>query len=482
MHVIISLDEADARQWLLPLSEALAGAGHAISFRLRPSSRGRDHGIDTLLRLEARLFGLDCKLMAPLPADTLPVASPDAAPGVILDISGDPSVGDLTLFLDGAPGIQSASASLVSGHIPFVEFRDKAGKTIASGLPAIESPDVVTRAIGQFFCRLTTLVLMALDGKARDPVRPPQTDRTPVPQSPYAFFARSVVNKIANRLFSARRRRDHWRIGIRPVRGALDLDRDTLIEGFTWLPDDGARYYADPILWNEEGRDFLFLEEFPYATHRGIISYTELDTGGRPLFVPRPIIERTTHLSYPLIFRHAGALYMMPENSAENHVPLYRAKRFPDEWEEVAPLLAGHGLHDATLVEHGGLWWLFGNDAREGGSSWDCLTLFSGSTPLGPFTPHPANPVLVDARVSRPGGPMLRIGNRLIRPVQSCLGGYGRFTRFIEVEALSMETYRQRECGRMLAPLGGQISGIHTYCRNERFEAIDALTPRIFRG
>lgn len=482
MHVVISLDEADARQWLLPLAAALTEAGHPTSFRLRSSSRRRDSGIEALLRLEARLFSLDCKLMAPLPAGTLPTAAPDVGAGVVLDISGDPATADLALFLDGAPGIHPASASLVSGHIPFVEIRDKAGKTIAAGLPAIESPDVATRAVGQFFSRLTTLVLMALDGKAREPVRPPLMDRIPVPQGPFAFFARSVVNKIANRLFSARRRRDHWRIGIRPVRGAPDLDRDALIEGFTWLPDDGARYYADPILWTEGGRDFLFLEEFPYATHRGIISYTELDATGRPLFTPRPIIERTTHLSYPLIFRHAGNLYMMPENSAENHVPLYRAKRFPDVWEEVTPLLAGHGLHDATLVEHGGLWWLFGNEAREGGSSWDCLTLFSAPTPLGPFTPHPASPVLVDARVSRPGGPMLCIGDRLIRPVQSCLGGYGRFIRFIEVEALSMETYRQRECGRMLAPLGGQISGIHTYCRNDRFEAIDALTPRIFKG
>lgn len=481
MHVVISLDQADARQWLLPLAEALAGAGHVTSFRLRSSSRGGDHGIEALLRLEARLFSLDGKLMAPLPAGTLPAEPPDAGVDAVLEISGDPPAGGLTLFLDGAPGIHPAAALLVSGHIPFVEIRDRAGKTIASGLPAIESPDVATRAIGQFFRRLTTLVLMALDGKARAIARPPQSDRVPAPQGPHAFFARSLVNKIANRLFGARRRRDHWRIGIRPARSVPDLDRDTLIEGFIWLPDDGARYYADPVLWSEEGRDFLFLEEFPYATHRGIISYTELDAAGQPLFVPRPIIERKTHLSYPLIFRHAGALYMMPENSAENHVPLYRAKRFPDEWEEVSPLLAGHGLHDATLVEHEGLWWLFGNEAREGGSSWDCLTLFSGPTPLGPFTPHPANPVLVDARVSRPGGPMLRIGDRLIRPVQSCLGGYGRFIRFIEVEALSTETYRQRECGRMLAPLGGQISGIHTYCRNDRFETIDALTPRVFR-
>lgn len=483
LHVVITLDQADARQWLLPLVTALVDAGHAIALRPRPSPLDRDRAMDALLGLEARLFRLDSALMAPLAPEALPPEPAGTPPAWTLELSGDAAAGaDLMLFLDGSAGIRGVARALVSGHIPFVEIRDRAGRTVASGLPAIESPDVATRAFAQFFRRLTTLVLMALDGQTREPVRPPQSDRAAVPQSPSTFLARSMLNKIANRLFGARRRRDHWRVGIRPVKGALDLDRDTLLEGFTWLPDDGARYYADPILWTEDGRDYLFVEEFPYATSRGIISFTELDPAGRPLFTPRPIITRQTHLSYPLVFRHAGALYMMPENAAENHVPLYRAARFPDQWEEVAPLLPDIGLHDATLVEHEGRWWLLGNEAREEGSSWDCLTLFSGPSPLGPFEAHPANPVIVDARVSRPGGPMLRDGDRLIRPVQSCLGGYGRFIRFIEVETLSPAGYRQHERGRLLAPLGGQISGIHTYSRNARFEAIDALTPRIFRG
>ena len=52
--------------------------------------------------------------------------------------------------------------------------------------------------------------------------------------------------------------------------------------------------------------------------------------------------------------------------------------------------------------------------------------------------------VLLCARLSRPAGPVLRDGSRLIRPVQSCLGGYGQFLRFTEITQLDDQGFRQR--------------------------------------
>ena len=481
MRVIISLEQADARHWLLPLAAALSAAGHEACFRVRPSGGTQEVGIRVLLQLEAWLFGTRSELLSP--ASGLPPEPAGFIPDITVEISGetDGVAPDLLLFLDGRAGIRHIAATLVSDHVPFVELRRPSGEVAVSGLPGIEDPDVATRSLDHFFRRLETLFLMALDGRKREKIHLRHSDRTPTTAHPLWFLARTVLAKFARKILPSRLKSEHWRVGVRPARPPLDMDADTLIDGFTWLPDDGERFYADPILWHEDGRDFLFVEEYPYATRRGIIAYTELDSTGRALFTPRPIIERKTHLSYPLIFRHAGEIYMIPENSAENHVPLYRARRFPDDWEHVGPLLPGVGLHDATLFEHEGAWWLCGNEARQGGSSWDCLMIFRAEGPLGPFTPHESNPVLVDARVTRPGGPMFPVGSSLIRPVQSCLGGYGRFIRFVEIEELSATTYRQRERGRLLAPRGGPISGVHTYDRNARFEAIDALTPKNFR-
>lgn len=494
LNVIFNLDRSDCRRWLLALAPRFEAAGHGLTFRVREDARPGDRAISGLLAFESLVFGKGPDATgvrdgwAPLDPAELPTTPGDQT-GVVVDLSGSTASGerggpspDFYLICDDRPGIGAVARLLVGGHIPFVEIRHPDGTVAASGLPAIEQPDVLRRALDPFLIRIGTLILMALDGQTRSFPQPTYAAGPATTFDPLVFGARAFCSKVANRLFGARFQSDHWRVGVRRVSGPLSVDGDTAIEGFDWLVEDGQRYYADPILWSEGERNWLFIEEYPYASARGIIAYTELDAAGRPLFSPRPIIERSTHLSYPFLFEHSGAIYMTPENAAEGHVPLYRAARFPDLWEEMPPLLPGIGLHDATLFQHEGAWWLVGNEARDGGSSWDCLMIFRSETPLGPFIPHPANPVLVDARIARPGGPVLALDGRLVRPVQSCLGGYGRFTRFVEIEELSMTTFRQRERGRMLAPLGGPITGVHTYSRSARFEAIDALMPRAVHG
>ncbi len=495
LRIEFGLDRSDCRRWLLKLREEIERAGHCVRFHIQDENVAPDRALDHLLAAEKYLFGPGERAwepLAPQELDQPELVKQEPAPedgqplsACRINLSGGNAAGaspDLQLRLDGRPGIASCARSLISGRIPLVGLHRADGSIAASGLPAVEEPEILTRACAQFTARIGTLILMAIDGQPRTETRSGYRSPKPSRRHPYLFGLRSFTSKVARRLFGTRLNADHWRVGLRPVRGPLAVDCDILIEDFEWLADDGLRYYADPVLWVEGERTFLFVEEYPYATERGIIAYTELDETGRPLFTPRPIIERKTHLSYPFIFRHAGALYMMPENAAEGHVPLYRAKHFPDVWEEVAPLVPDIGLHDATLFEHDGGWWLFGNEARQGGSSWDCLLIFRGETPLGPFAPHAANPVIVDGRVARSGGPILRKDGKLLRPAQSCLGGYGRFLRFLEIETLTMETFSQRGRGRMLAPLGSTIAGVHTHARTDRFEAIDALTPRAFRG
>lgn len=169
---------------------------------------------------------------------------------------------------------------------------------------------------------------------------------------------------------------------------------------------------------------------------------------------------------------------MIPENAAENHLPLYRATQFPYTWEYLGPLVGDRALHDATLVRVGDGWWLLANEARDGGSSWDCLSLYRAGNPFGPFEPHHANPVIVDARNSRSAGPVISFDGRLLRPVQSCLAGYGRFIRFMEITAISDDNFSQLESGRILAPMHGPVQGVHTYSTAGGLEAIDALTSR----
>jgi hypothetical protein len=128
--------------------------------------------------------------------------------------------------------------------------------------------------------------------------------------------------------------------------------------GWRDLPDDRRRFYADPFPIEQNGRLFVLVEDFAHALGYGVISAVEFDAEG-PAGVPRPVLDTGSHLSYPFVFEHCGAVWMVPESVAVGTVDLYRAVKFPDQWVKEATLLTGVEASDATLLEHDGRWWMF---------------------------------------------------------------------------------------------------------------------------
>ena len=88
----------------------------------------------------------------------------------------------------------------------------------------------------------------------------------------------------------------------------------------------------------------------------------------------------------------------------------------PDRWEKVQDIFTGIDLVDATLFAHDGRWWLLGNVSEPGADKHDELHAFHAETPLGPWLPHAANPVVADARFARPAGPVFTHEGKLLRP------------------------------------------------------------------
>lgn len=478
MEIVIGLAETDCRRWLVDLSRDLEEAGYSPRFDVRAAPARPERLVSLALTIENRLYGTRHGSWLALPASQLPCATPTDMTDWALDLSGvAKGRARLNLSLGEDNALADLPTFLFAQNWPAVSIHHRDGSLVTRGLPSVEGPEISLNGLHEFTRRISTLILMALDGRERSAIEPVNAVRVENPLAPLIFVGRNFARKLAEKAMPSRFRADHWRAGIRPAR-PLDPASSQTPDGFHWLDEDGTRFFADPVLWEENGRSFLFVEEFPYETGKGILSYTELGAAGLPLFPPRPIVERRTHLSYPYLFRHDGEIYMMPENAAEKHVPLYRARRFPDDWEELPPLIAGEALHDATLFEHDGRWWMLANAAPHGKASWDCLVAFHAPSPLGPFAPHALNPLMVDARHARCGGPPLRIGGRLIRPVQNCRGGYGRKLHFFEIEELTPTRFRQRRLGEFAPHADSAMQGVHTYGRTEKFEVIDALFPR----
>ena len=125
----------------------------------------------------------------------------------------------------------------------------------------------------------------------------------------------------------------------------------------TLIRAPSTSYFADPFLWREKNRMWLFVEEFRYPEKRGRLVAMELDHALRPGPV-MPLLDLREHASYPLLFEHAGKLYMLPETCALGALDLYQCERFPDRWRRVRRLFEGVDAVDTGLFRHDGWWWL----------------------------------------------------------------------------------------------------------------------------
>ena len=222
-------------------------------------------------------------------------------------------------------------------------------------------------------------------------------------------------------------------------------------------------YWADPFAIRQRGRLVVFFEEYLYAEGRGIISCVEIDEA--PVISPlrdlesRPVIDQPYHMSYPFLFRHSGALFMLPETSAKKTIEIWRCMEFPYTWQLEKTVARGLSAVDSTLLRHNGRWWLFTNLDRSGMCD-PCneLHIFHADDPLGSeWAPHPGNPVLVDVRRARMAGGFLRAADgALLRCGQVQGKSYGENVSLNRIETLNETTYVERPV-RQVATLAGKI-------------------------
>jgi hypothetical protein len=491
MHVRVRLDGTRPRRWLVALLQRISDIPGILSVTVddAPGPEAWPTGADLLFRLEALIHGLQPLGSAPLPLHELdPWRHRDTAADLVIDLCGDLPPGPATwqLAYDGAPGEVALLAALLAHAVPRATLAAE-GRIVSEGRLGADRPGVVLPSFDDALARTVTVITAALRdrivGRAAAPAGPVEpADRSGGLTRP--VFARqagrTLAGALVHRLYRLCYNAPHWRCGWRRLIGPDLIDLGRLPNaGWTVLPDDGRRFYADPFPIAVAGTTYLFVEDFPHATGKAIISVVRFGPGG-PEGVPVPVLEEPHHLSYPFVFERAGSVWMVPESSAAGTVDLYRATRFPGGWTKEATLLSGVVASDATLVEHAGRWWMFATvrdaerDAPAGaGSFHDALYLWSAPDFRGPYTPHPANPVLVDPALARPAGRIVARGGDLIRPIQDCAAGYGRALALARIDRLDDAGFAQTVLARIPPGPSWPGSRLHTLNAGGGIECID---------
>jgi len=290
-------------------------------------------------------------------------------------------------------------------------------------------------------------------------------------------------------------REDQWQLAYRFKSGPCDANNT--FYRYKQLTPPKDRFWADPCVVRvhtgkpesarPEGRDlgvkaydantayYVFIEEYLNSTGKGHISVIELNREG-VVSGPTTVLERDYHLSYPFVFEWNNSYYMVPESAANKTVELYRSTSFPFKWQLEKVLLHDVRAKDATLAEIDDTWWMFVSIAEH--SIPDELYLFFADSPLGPWTPHPRNPVKSDVRGSRPAGGLFNWNDELYRPAQNSSGHYGYAMSINRITRLDRETFREEEVSTILPNWKPHLIGTHTISIAGDLTVIDCLVRR----
>jgi hypothetical protein len=276
-----------------------------------------------------------------------------------------------------------------------------------------------------------------------------------------ARVARRLLAAHAGRLARALRE-TQWHVGVvgAPIETFL---RPGELPPPAWLPGPprGA-FYADPFP-SPDGRRVI-VERFGLRDRVGTLEAIDQALDPASIVPTQPVAAPGHHISYPYVVPGAvdpeGRAYCTPETAELDEVGLYRLAGEPLRLEKVRTLVGGIAAVDPTVTFHGGRWWLFFTDGDRDADA--DLHVWHADDLLGPWRPHPRNPVKVDVRSSRPAGTPFTCDGALFRPAMDNSRSYGERIVINRVVTLTPEDFAER-VETAVPPFPGPFGrGIHT--------------------
>jgi hypothetical protein len=437
--------------------------------------------IDDILAFERKVQRLRGNVLFERLSD-VPVSPLREHASLRLDLTGSGrafAAPTLTPHVGRGVSMETAAHMLMQGRLPDIDIVLDGQQIVAQAAPMIDSRLSLLRGLNDVLARMVSLLVDAADRHLKSqrdtkalkasssPTSPPTSGKL-VTGYLFAMMPRQLMGAIRRTLFNIHHWHTLYRFRTDPSASGLALS-----EGGPWtvLPDDGCHFYADPFPFDWNGRHFIFVEDFARTDTKAVLSVAEVFADGTAT-VPRTVIDEPYHLSYPQVFSRDGDIWMLPEGAEGNDLVLYRAESFPDRWVRHAVLVPGRTLFDATLLEHDGRLWLFASERDGYGSASDMMVVYHADSLQGPWTPHRGNPVCIDRAAARPGGQFLRIGDRILLPLQNGTTGYGDGLGVAELLELNEERVRL-SAPTPLAEPEQATPAIHTFNRSGRLEVID---------
>lgn len=258
-----------------------------------------------------------------------------------------------------------------------------------------------------------------------------------------------------------------WYVGLRTI-GASQENRYHKIN----VPD--GQWLADPFLFEENGKHYLFCEHYDESLNRAGISCFEIVDGEAQ--AGRFIIDNPYHMSYPCVFKLKSRYFMIPESSANNTLDLYESSDFPYIWEHRKTLLTGEKYVDSTVYFQDDKCILISYKKTKDG--WSLVFFILNEDDLSLTKLFEKN---FTTNIGRPAGFLFKEKERLIRPAQDCSKKYGEKIIFYQVEKVSEDSFNEHKVGEMQVKdieFAFKVNRVHTINRDNKYEVIDVFKER----
>lgn len=255
------------------------------------------------------------------------------------------------------------------------------------------------------------------------------------------------------------------------------------------LKPNYKEWYADPIPFQWNGKQYVFSEVFKKFKGKGIIGVSEVTQDGK-VKRPKSIIEEDFHLSFPSIFTHGDHVFMVPECSAAKQIRIYEMQEDVYHWKEYMSFDNMGELVDSVLFqnEYGNVY-LITSEVYPINEHKTRLKLFE----IQNFD----NPLKMNLKekwsqkdysyIVRNGGIMINDERNCYRVAQqSTASVYGKNVIINRIEKLD-EQMLQETFVRKITPHSEIIElpkyiyrkwGIHTYGKTGEFEILDLSVQR----
>ena len=260
-----------------------------------------------------------------------------------------------------------------------------------------------------------------------------------------------------------------WLIGI--VYGSLS---NFNIKKTIFFKPPSLEFWADPFLFENKKKKYIFFENFKKKENKGVISVGEIKNN--KLVNINDILVKDHHLSYPFVFKRGNSIFMIPETHQTKQIEIYISKKFPLKWKLYSTTLEGEIVADPTIFFHKKKTWLFVNKTKKNLKELNKnLYIYQvKDLKFKKLIPHKKNPVISSLFGGRNAGNIFFENGKIYRPAQinkENIYGYGLCIS--EIKNLSLKNYNEKIIKVIKPNIFKNQSGIHHISKFKNISALD---------